>query len=285
MINVSLLGGLGNVLFQYAAARHLAEINSTSVRFDVIHFFNSYKRDQVLLQLRCLNIDKSVYSLNYLDRIKFVFRNILNTMRNQKYKEKEWGFDPGILTLKDDITLNGHFQSEKYFKDIESIIRDEFSFRNINNEIQIEPLKQEILDNNSVSVHVRRGDYLKSKIHFDLCKTNYYLNSIMYIQDKINNPKIFVFSDDIEWCKNSQIFAECKFVEIESSKENPIVDLYLMSLCKHNIIANSTFSWWAAWLNSNYDKKVIAPNLWFTNSKNNLVLKDTIPDEWIKIEI
>ena len=228
-----------------------------------------------------LNIDKFVYTSNYRDRIiSFLCLNKLNFNDQRKYKKRIIGFDPTILLLKDNVTLRGYFQSEKYFKNIESIIRDEFSFRNINNEIQIETLKQEILENNSVSIHVRRGDYLKSKIHFDLCKTN----SIMYIQDKVNNPKFFVFSDDIEWCKSNQILAECKFVEIESSKENPIVDLYMMSLCKHNIIANSSFSWWAAWLNSFENKVVTAPNKWFTNYKQTSVMKDILPKEWIKID-
>jgi len=132
--------------------------------------------------LSYLNIDKFVYNSNYRDRIISFFRlNKLNFYDQIKYREKNFGFDPALLLLKDNITLRGYFQSEKYFKDIEAIIRDEFTFRNINNEIQVETLKQEILDNNSVSIHVRRGDYLKSKRHFDLCKTNYFLNSIMYI--------------------------------------------------------------------------------------------------------
>lgn len=286
MINVILSGRLGNLLFQYATAKHLAIKNNTSVHIDIESYlkFKNNNPEQILRQLSYLNFDKSVFKLNILERFtSFIGLKKLKSNDIQHYKEKHWGFDPEILALKNGVTLKGYFQSEKYFKDIEPVIREEFRFRHVYDENDADYVYQQIRDKNSVGIHVRRGDYIGSRIHFDLSDSDYYSNSIKYMKENLSNPIFFIFSDDIEWCRNNLSSPEFFFVDLESSKENPIIDMSLMSVCRHNIISNSTFSWWAAWLNNNIEKVVLAPNKWFKTKANILVLEDTIPEEWIVI--
>jgi hypothetical protein len=105
------------------------------------------------------------------------------------------------------------------------------------------------------------------------------------MRDRLVSPRFFVFSDDIEWCSRNFHMPHCRFVNIEASRKNPIIDFQLMSLCKHNIIPNSTFSWWAAWLNEHPEKVVVTPNRWFNDeSMNTKALLDTIPDDWIRVD-
>lgn len=285
MINVRLKGELGNVLFQYALGKHLAIKNSTKVRFNTRDYLKTkhLNAGKVIRQLSFFNIDPSVYRMSFGEKIYSIFGTGRSRQIDEDSIEKGWGFDPYFLSLKKNITLYGYFQSEKYFKDIEDIIRNDLQFNNIFAGGDIDILRQQIEDHNSVSIHVRRGDYLNSDLHFNLCNTNYFMNSINYIKKNVNSPKFIVFSDDLDWCKQNLSIPECVFVDLKISNEFPVVDMHLMSLCKHNIISNSTFSWWAAWLNKNKAKIILSPKMWFTNELNKLAMKDTIPEEWIKI--
>jgi hypothetical protein len=167
-----------------------------------------------------------------------------------------------------------------YFKNIETIIKNDFIF-NQNIIDKNKDLVSKIESCNSISLHVRRGDYVQNKItnqFHGLCSLKYYNNAIHYIEMKIKNIEIFVFSDDISWCKeNLKYNLPIHFMDTNDAHS----DLYLMTKCKHNIIANSSFSWWGAWLNTNKEKIVIAPKQWFADQS--VITQDIIPAQWIKL--
>ena len=183
-------------------------------------------------------------------------------------------FDSRIFQMKD-VYLSGYWQSEKYFMDIKDKIREAFTFDD-KNECDM-AIKNLICSTESVAVHIRRGDYVNNKLHGNICGVQYYKNAIAFIREKIKEPKFFVFSDDIEWCETNLNLEDAVMVR-GNTGINSYLDMYFMSLCKHNIIANSTFSWWGAWLNANPYKKVAAPSQWFNLS--NSPVGDIIPTEW-----
>ncbi len=152
-----------------------------------------------------------------------------------------------------DIYVQGENYFEKYKEDIKTLFSADIGY---------EPY---------VSIHVRRGDYVNNPFYVDLMETNYYKKAMSLFPE----DKFLVFSDDIEWCKEQAIFKGCIF----SERNDEVTDLNRMASCKHNIIANSSFSWWAAWLNPNTEKKVVAPREWFTDKEERI----SLPDTWIKI--
>jgi len=185
------------------------------------------------------------------------------------------------LTNRENICIQGFFQTEKYFSNIRNQILTDFTITkplNKNNQ----QILEKIISTNSVSVHFRRGDYTKERVAkiFGTCSENYYKKAIKIIQNKSEkNITLFIFSDDIKWVKNNIKFDnKTFFVDVNSGKQG-IYDLILMKNCKHNIIANSSFSWWGAWLNENLNKIVIAPTPWMENTENN----DLIPENWILV--
>lgn len=286
MITVILRGGLGNRLFQYAIARHLAIKNNTGVKFNIQYsagrhnFFNR----KAVEELSMFNIRPIFYTANICNRIGRFLGIYRSSYEDSIYKEKEWGFCPEVLQLKDGVHLDGYFQSEKYFRDIEQIIRKDLRFTGDFFDEVGEIQKKRITEVNSVGVHVRRGDYLKSKV-FNACDMRYYVTSIEYMRERLDSPRFFIFSDDIEWCRRNLSMPDGSFVNMESSKNNPLVDFRLMSLCRHNIISNSSFSWWAAWLNVYHKKIVIAPHRWFNDEDMNIkASRDLIPDDWIRVK-
>lgn len=174
----------------------------------------------------------------------------------------------------------GYFQTEKYFKHLRKELLEDFTLKTPLNEENVKMLTK-IKSTNSVSIHVRRTDYLlqHKKIAYDLSDSDYFPKAIAYIGERVKNPHFFIFSDDIAWCKkNLNIKYEHTFVEL-NDESNGVFDLELMKNCKHNIIANSTFSWWGGWLNENPDKIVVAPALWFRKGDN-----QTVPDDWVRIK-
>ncbi len=171
-------------------------------------------------------------------------------------------------------------QSEQYFKDIEDEVRDTFSFPELCDDKNVKILNK-IRTTESVSIHVRRGDYLHDKDLGRICDINYLNNAVEKIESYVIHPTYFVFSDDIEWCKHNFKNKKVEYVSCNYGKES-YKDMQLMSKCKYNIISNSTFSWWGAWLNENKNKIVIAPDKWFNGINGT---KDIIPKQWEKIRI
>lgn len=289
MIIAKLIGGLGNQMFQYSLGRHLSQKNKTELKIDITGF-ESYKLHKYSLD--AFNIKKIIASKNEVDKFKkyqarrgkkwFLYNKFIAD-DSKYFQEKSFSFDLMALELNSDTYIDGHWQSEKYFKEIEPIIRADFSFVLKQGEKDLIVSKL-ISECNAISVHIRRADYITNtatnKVHGS-CSAEYYKKATETMAEKINNPVFFVFSDDHNWAKqNIKNKYPAVYVDHNDADSN-YQDMRLMASCKHNIIANSTFSWWGAWLNGNKDKIVIAPKKWFADSDKNE--NDIIPPEWIKI--
>ncbi len=267
MIIIRLIGGLGNQCFQYAVGRHLSEIHHSELKIDISEF-ESYKLH--------------AYSLNHFN-IKENFATPSEVAGLKHLKEKHFHFDPEVLRLSDGIYLHGYWQSEKYFMGIAEIIRQELTVKTPlsgkNKEIA-----EQISSCVSVSVHIRRVDYLPNTYAeqlFEPCSLDYYLNAVKHIANIVGKPHFFVFTDDKTWVReNFRLPYPITFVDHNGADKN-YEDMRLMSLCSHNVIANSSFSWWGTWLNKNSGKMVFAPNQWFTDKARSSP-RDLIPDSWIK---
>lgn len=215
-------------------------------------------------------------------RLPSLLKNLLLHTRQSHIIEKNYNFNPEILALHDNVYLDGYWQSEKYFSDIEPAIRREFSFR-----IQPTPENRQWFERihscESTSIHIRRGDYVtlpEANAFHGLCSPEYYQSAVQQIRRQIKNPVFFVFSDDIAWAMDNLRFdVEINFVDI-NSPEKGYEDMRLMSACNHHIIANSSFSWWGAWLGDYPDKIVCTPKRWFNAQ---IDTSDNIPSSWLKI--
>jgi len=254
MVTTSLGGGLGNYLFQIASAYSLALDNGDECVFDMDNSVKVHKHI-------------STYENNILRNIKFNNFDVKN-----EYNEPYFHYNK--IPYLENIRLNGYFQSEKYFNHNRDKILDLFSISEECNKY-IQDKYGEILKEDTCSIHVRRGDYLNLQNFHPLCELDYYEKAIKQFPV---NTKFLVFSDDIDWCKKS--FKDNNFIFIEGNKD--YIDMWVMSLCKDNIICNSTFSWWSAYLNKNKNKKVVAPNKWFGDLLNHDT-KDLIPESWVKM--
>ena len=305
---------MGNQLFQYAAGRRLAHIHNTSLklelsqysldlfrRFGLCAFNHSAKIANVLdlLFLFPLEAFRSICSYVLNDRFSTIFLKkldnkihylanrldyidqktnseplLLSKVASQRY----YHFDPEVLDLPDNTYLMGYWQNEKYFADIENILRHDLTFKHKLN-AKNKKIAFQINNSNSVSIHIRRGDLLNID-NIVILDLEYYISCIEYIAAEINDPNFFVFSDDINWAKNN---LKSKFNIIYLENNSPSEDLHLMSLCKHNIIANSSFSWWGAWLNKNSDKIVLVSKSIPWVFYDNFNPDDLYPKNWIKI--
>lgn len=284
MIVVKLIGGLGNQLFQYAMGRNLAYKKNTKLKLD-ISAFQTYKLHNYSLQH--FNIFEDFVRNNELYSLKkksILSSDIFKPYYKKKHiKEKKLGFDTNYFKVPKNCYLEGYWQSEKYFRDIQDIIKKEFRVKHkILGENAV--IADNIIKTNSVSIHIRRADYVSNKktnnVH-GTCSFKYYLKAINIIKNNVGNPFFFIFSDDIFWArKNFKKFDNITFVDYNNASKN-YEDLRLMSLCKYNIIANSSFSWWGAWLNKNNKKIVIAPKKWFRNDKYKN--DDLVPTFWIRL--
>ena len=269
MIIVQLIGGLGNQMFQYALARHLAKINHTTLKLDLSPF-DEYKLHR--------------YSLHHFGIIE-EFANKQDIANVTFTKERHFHYDDSFKEIGDKVLLRGYWQTEKYFYEIADVIRHDFEVKT--------PLENKNLDvadliksSNSVSLHIRRCDYVPNTYGdqiLDSLTLEYYFKAIKLLTQEEKNLHFFIFSDDPGWVKeNVHLEQPVVYVDHNTADTN-YEDLRLMSLCKHNIIANSSFSWWGAWLNKNQNKKVYAPKSWFNSNVSNLDPKDVIPESWIQI--
>ena len=268
MIITTLRDGLGNQLFQYAAGRYLARKHKTKLKLDLTQCNAATNSHHAFYRLNNFNIQEIVATEAEIQS--------LPTVKNAN----PWIFEPNILNSPDNIRLDGFWQSEKYFSEIADILRKEFTLKN--------PLgknssawKKEILSSKcAVSVHIRHGDFITyyARNTIGLLPLHHYAACVEELKKTFSDITLFVFSDDLQWCKeNFKVNAPTKFVE---GCENDFEEMYLMSLCKHNILSRGTFSWWGAWLNSNPDKKVFAPYPWQRCINYN---SDIVPESWIKV--
>jgi hypothetical protein len=267
MIVSKIHGGLGNQLFQWSIVQALSEKNNCKYKFDISFYFQNQNYFTPSLRKFELHSFKNI-KINILNDEDLINKKILK-INEENIKNYE------IEIKSDHINfLDGYWQNENYFKDKEESIRNILKIPdNLKDYLYA---KYPILhQKQTVSLHVRRTDYLNlSHYHYNQ-DIEYYNKAFNYLNNK--NINVLIFSDDIEWCKNNLKFKNTYYIEGEEDK----TDLYMMSLCTHNIIANSTFSWWGAWLNNNYNKIVIAPDKWFAASGPKHI-KTTL-DNWVKL--
>lgn len=289
MISVILSGGLGNQMYQYAAAKAL------SVRFNTGIYADLYalnKQTNATFRKYGLNVFSTDLPIKNKLRNKLAIKS-LGCISNKKLNDRLLNtsgifrdnsaqfFDPKFDNLKNGTTLYGYFQNELYFSDVESELRNDFIFRIPLSDKNTE-IASQINNSQSASIHIRRGDYLNSNSNLAPLNVSYYAKAIELIKNKTEDTEFFVFSDEIEWVKQNLDFGNntCHYID-ENKGESNYIDMQLMSICKHNIIANSSFSWWGAWLNNNPDKVVIAPDKWYKNDINNNYPEGFIPSKWI----
>ncbi len=288
-------------MFQYAAGRSLSIRHDVPLKMDLSGFSESPLRAYCL---HCFKVveefasSRECYATGGIPRtfpqaVTSLLRTILfKTGRAIRlpdmssapfpglFVDKMDGFSPEFRLLPDNVYLQGYWQSEEYFKEIEQTIRSEF-------EVKLPPTGKNlefadwVKSCQSVSVHVRRGDYVSDpstrKVH-GLCPLEYYQMSIGELAEELNDPQFFVFSDDPGWARDNLRPGYPVHIVDHNSPETPWEDLRLMSLCHHHIIANSTLGWWGAWLSRNPDKIVIAPDRWFALA--GLSVPDLLPKEW-----
>jgi hypothetical protein len=283
MIVIRLIGGLGNQMFQVAAGYSLAKRLGLDLKLDIASL-KKYKRHNGYQFSDIFDGEFQIAS----------FWNVLNLLRLKHWSQRrnsvevrpDFLFDPhsSILLEKShnyssdfekvekSCYLAGYWQSERYFLDCQEDIRKIFKFKRVTDSANLAVLEN-ILQSNAVGIHVRRGDYI-SNIHANefhgICDLEYYRLAIRIIQEKVANPKFLVFSDDMHYCRTAfKHLNGVEFVDVNAGKHS-YNDMHLLSKCKHHIIANSSFSWWGAWLGQKENQVVIAPKLWFAGSKETL---------------
>jgi hypothetical protein len=289
MILVQLTGGLGNQLFQYAMGRRLSLLFKTDLKFDLTaytansHALRAFELSNFNLEIKVADGREILLYSSPNPLLRIFAKNILSI---KVVQEKSFDFDPTYESLGGKLYLQGYWQTERYFNSIESIIRSDLQFKHIPSDNNQEILKRIHSVKNSVSLHIRRGDYVQNRSIFNyhgVCSEEYYQSAVDFISEKVTDPFFFIFSDDVKWvADNFKIRSPYLIVDI-NSPETSYEDLRLMSTCKHNIIANSSFSWWGAWLNANLKKIVVAPKRWFANEEKNNEAKSNIPSGWIRI--
>ncbi|RKM59800.1 alpha-1,2-fucosyltransferase [Butyrivibrio sp. CB08] len=276
MIIIQLKGGLGNQMFQYALYRELLQ-RGKEVKIDDVTGFEHDKLRIPVLDRFGIEYEKATPAevVAITDSRMDIFSRIRRKLTGRKTKEiieMEGIFDPKILEL-DEAYLVGYWQSDKYFTSPEVIDHLQDTFAKRPQEIMHDSVSwttlQQIECSESVSIHVRRTDYLDAehiKVH-NLCSEQYYKNAISMVRAKHPNAVFFIFTDDKEWCKEHFKGHNFINVELQEGEFTDVADMLLMSRCKHHIIANSSFSWWSAWINDAPEKMVIAPEKWINNKK------------------
>ena len=280
------MGGLGNQMFQYAAARALSIRRGIPFKID---FDDPYKFVKRELNLAAFNLEVNAVSKRELNKCKpkrrfekRLWMLLGKNPSNRLYREKtDYTYDPDFFSCPDGAYISGFWQTEKYFLSIEEIIRSDFKFKIPPSGKNEEWLKM-ICSCTAVSIHVRRGDVIavaKTNKLYGTITMDYYQNAINSMVESFNDSIFFFFSDDIDWVKeNIKTTFPSHYIDANDDAHN-YEDLRLMSSCKHHIIANSSFSWWGAWLNPDQQKKIIGPARWM--SSMDIADTDHIPASWI----
>jgi hypothetical protein len=292
------MGGLGNQMFQYAAGRSLANRHNARLKLDVSFLESDQKGVSArrAYEMKHLNICADIATPREVAEITGCGNNRIETMlvrirqstglvtlKPNVFFERHFHFDKAFLAAPDNTYLEGYWQSEKYFKDIETIILREFFVK-----IKPDSINKQIADTigsvNAISLHIRRADYVTSMTTNEThgtCSTEYYLRAADMIARQVSSPHFFVFSDDPIWVKENIMLDHPMTFVTNNKDDRNYEDLRLMTICRHHIIANSTFSWWGAWLCLNPKKIVIAPKVWFRKFVGDT--RDLIPNSWIRI--
>ena len=258
--HLGIVGRLGNQMFQYAALRGIADKHGYDFTIPESDFNDEWNDHQLF----------EVFDLPNLKNRGRVADKFL--------QERQFNYDPELVEqCPDDVSLYGYFQTERYFSHIADSIKEDFTFK----KDVVENCK-EVMEELSepIALHVRRTDYVEKSQDHPPCSLKYYHEALKRFHEK---RPVVIFSDDVKWCKEQEIFKPDRFLVSET--DNNVYDLCMMTMCDDYIIANSSFSWWGAWLSHNPDPTVIAPKKWFGDTgytaKNNT--EDICPDRWVKI--
>jgi hypothetical protein len=283
MIIINLKGGIGNQMFQYAFGKKLSLKNSDVLKLEIdgLERANAIGDIYRPFSLGAFNVTAEVATAEEVQQLKYPYGIISKGIRfitARVLKKTYTLFDPTALTWKGDRFLDGYWQSPDYFTDIRDTLLTEFTLKTPLSDA-VTSYKKQIESSTSVSMHIRRGDYAKNPqvlLEFGICEASYYQKAMEHMRAITKNPTFFIFSDDIQWVQdNLSVPESAVFVQHPELKD--VEELALMSMCAHNIIANSTFSWWGAWLNTNDDKVVIVPTPWFERRPWD---KNLIPTSW-----
>jgi Glycosyl transferase family 11 len=294
LVVIRLIGGLGNQMFQYATGRALAWRRESGLKLDVTGFAAVGGHAKRRYELDSFAIHGSVASDVDLARFgrtgKPRFDGGLRWLRIGKaddtwpiYCEPHFQFDPAVPELQAPIYLDGYWQSERYFSEIAEVLRQEFTAKApLDRENEV--LAAGIDAVNAVSLHVRRGDYVSDPTtnrYHGTCSPDYYRHAVDFVASRVEAPHLFVFSDDQQWTRaNLRFSVPMTFVDA-NPPDCGYRDMRLMARCRHHIVANSSFSWWGAWLNPSREKIVVAPRRWFGTSSNDT--SDLLPPNWVRL--
>jgi hypothetical protein len=295
LVVVRLIGGLGNQMFQYAAGRALALRRGATLKLDLGGFAQagittrrSFELDVFPLQAD-LATGRDLAALGLRPGPEPRWRRYLSRVfrinwppKSRIYREPHFRFDPNVAQLALPVYLDGYWQSEKYFADIAETLRREFTPR-----APLDPdnaaLAARIDQVNAVSLHVRRGDYVSdadTNRYHGTCSLDYFRQAVDHIRARVPDAHLFVFSDDREWTRNNLTFPlPTTFVDV-NPPDRGYRDMQLMARCRHHVLANSSFSWWGAWLDPSPDKIVVAPRRWFSAPVDT---RDLVPESWIRL--
>lgn len=265
---VKFLGGLGNQLFQYAFFRALQQtfpkVKADLSGYDAYGLHNGFELERIFgIQLPQLTpFERRLF--NWQDRrwLQRKLRRVYGTKKAYREEKEPFGYDGAIFGERRHRYYWGYWQHIGYIEPVADQLRIDLRFPIFTDQRNIE-LAEALSVGNTVSVHVRRGDYLGDPLLGGICDVEYYRRALAFIEQHVDHPHFIFFSDDIPWCRVAFPMANAVFVDWNTGLES-FRDMQLMSLCKHHIIANSSFSWWAAWLNTYSDKIVVSPNRWVT---------------------
>ncbi|HEX4341758.1 MAG TPA: alpha-1,2-fucosyltransferase [Verrucomicrobiae bacterium] len=294
MVIVKIKEGLGNQLFQYAAGRGLAQQLGTELMLDTS--FYEAKGRYSRAHVRQYHLDKFNITVPMLSRRTKYWIGQLRRHRSTPVRalthmsgiirfevDKECGFDETLQHKGRNLYLDGYWQSERYFADIRETVREELSFREPTGP-DLEPMLAQLNEKVSVCVHIRRGDYISTAIGREqhaICDLDYYRTAMDHIGARVPGAKFFLFSDEPEWVQSNFSAADNLVIVSGTASRRDIDDFRLMTSCRHFVIANSSFSWWAAWLGKQKDKIVVAPKLW--RRFHEQMDKAIIPEQWVRL--
>jgi hypothetical protein len=295
MIVVKLQGGLGNQMFQYAAGKSLSLKWGKPLFLDIsvvdAYTPNVDKRQYALPIFEKINtpLSSSFFSGSFFmpHRWDNRIRKILGGPLRKVLNENTHSFNESFNTIQPPVLIDGYWQSEKYFKPYEAAIRNDFEFPPLLSTDANREIMQDMESHVAVSVHVRRGDYVKygtENKFFGLCEVPYYQQAIDWLLSRKTGLKFYFFSEDADWVEANLMRPGLNAAIVKGNlHEDSWKDMFLMSRCQHHILANSSFSWWGAWLNPSKEKTVIVPSKWFNTDDPYFEPNDVVPENWVRI--
>ncbi|WP_417226722.1 alpha-1,2-fucosyltransferase [Amphritea sp.] len=288
MVIVRLIGGLGNQLFQYAYALSLVkkgyDVKLDTSAFDTYTLHGGYSLNHYNKLVDNASSEE-VTAMTHIGFGKKLMRQLQGKKSRPVTKEANSAFDEKMLSPEDNHYLVGYFQSERYFQKIRGELLESLVLQESLSDYTKQTLDSINKSEVSVSVHIRRGDYVTNaealKTH-GVCSLDYYQQAVALVNAKFDNVSYYIFSDDIGWVKNNLIIDNAFYIDSEEERFSG-EDVFLMSQCDHNVIANSSFSWWGAWLNTHVDKLIVAPKNWYADEQKQYLSKMMIPRDWVQV--